>query len=77
MSLRPVQDAELKGKKVFLRVDFNVPLKEDGSVSDNTRILKTLPTIEYLLEEGAAVVIASHLGRPKGKVKTGWCGKRA
>lgn len=68
MSLRSVKDVAVKDKKVFLRVDFNVPLKEDGSVSDNTRILKTLPTIDYLLQEGAAIVIASHLGRPKGKI---------
>jgi len=61
-----IKDLELKGKKVFLRVDFNVPLK-DGKVVNDTRIRSSLPTIRYCIEHGAALVIASHLGRPKGK----------
>jgi phosphoglycerate kinase len=61
-----IKDVELKGKRVFIRVDFNVPL-ENGRVTDDKRIVETLPTINYVIEQGGKAILASHLGRPKGK----------
>ena len=60
-------DSEFDGKRVFVRVDFNVPIK-DGVISEDYRIRRTIPTIDYLIEKGARVILASHLGRPKGRV---------
>ena len=67
MSKLSIKDLDLDGKRVFMRVDFNVPLDEDGRVLDDTRIVETLPTIEYAVRHHARLVLASHLGRPKGK----------
>ena len=68
MAKLSIHDIELTNKRLFIRVDFNVPLTEDGTtITDDTRIVATLPTIEYALRHKAKVILASHLGRPKGK----------
>ena len=66
MNAKSIEDLDLKGKKVFVRVDFNVPIK-NGAITEDTRIRASLPTIKRALEKGATVILASHLGRPKGK----------
>jgi phosphoglycerate kinase len=68
MAKLSVKDLDLAGKKVFLRVDFNVPLDENLNIGDDTRVRAALPTINYIIEKGGIPIIASHLGRPKGKV---------
>ena len=67
MNKKTIKDIDLKNKKVFVRCDFNVPLDEEGNITDNRRIVGALPTIKYLLEQNCKIVLCSHLGRPKGE----------
>ena len=69
MSKKTIQDIDLKGKKVFVRCDFNVPMYENQNITDNRRIVAALPTIRYLIEQNCKIILSSHLGRPKGEVK--------
>ena len=69
MSKKTIRDIDLKGKKVLVRCDFNVPLDENRNITDNTRIVAALPTIKYLLENNCSIILCSHLGRPKGEFK--------
>ncbi len=70
MHKKTVSDIDVNGKKVLVRVDFNVPLDKHQNITDNTRIKAALPTINYLLENNAAIILMSHLGRPKGEIKS-------
>ena len=69
MSKKTVRDIDLKGKKVFVRCDFNVPMDENQNITDNRRIVSALPTIKYLIEQNCKIILCSHLGRLKGEVK--------
>ena len=69
MNKKTVRDIDIKKKKVFVRCDFNVPMDKEQNITDNTRIIAALPTIKYLLEQNCKIILASHLGRPKGEFK--------
>lgn len=69
MSKKTVKDIDLRGKKVFVRCDFNVPMDESQNITDNRRIVAALPTIKYLIEQNCKIILSSHLGRPKGEFK--------
>src|SRR5215471_10924373 len=64
---RTIEDLPVDGKRVLVRVDYNVPLNEQGAITDDTRVKETLPTLHYLLERNAALILCAHLGRPKGQ----------
>ena len=68
MGIKTISELDIAGRRLFIRVDFNVPLTPEGKVSDDTRIRESLPTIKLAIEKGARVILASHLGRPKGRV---------
>ncbi len=68
MNKKTIKDIDLAGKKVLMRVDYNVPVNDEGEITDDARIRETLPTLQYLFDAGAAVILMAHFGRPKGKV---------
>jgi phosphoglycerate kinase len=65
--LQTIKDVQLQGKTVLLRVDFNIPMNKDGTIIDDSKMKAALPTLEYILNQGARVIVMSHLGRPKGR----------
>lgn len=65
--MKTIRDLDISGKRVLIRVDFNVPMNEQGEITDDLRIRTVLPTIQYALEQGAKIILASHMGRPKGQ----------
>ena len=67
MAKKTVEDIQVQGKKVLVRCDFNVPLDENNVITDENRIKGALPTIKYLIEHGAKIILCSHLGRPQGR----------
>ena len=68
MNKKTIADIDVKGKRVLVRVDYNVPLDENGAITDDARIRETIPTLRHLLDNGARVVLMAHMGRPKGAV---------
>ncbi len=69
MPVKSIKELNIKGKRVFFRFDFNVPLDQTGSIKDDTRIRRAVPTIKYAIDQGAKSILSSHLGRPKGERK--------
>ena len=70
MNKKTIEDIEVKGKKVLVRCDFNVPLDKEGNITDENRIVGAMPTIKYLADNGAKVILCSHMGKPKGEPKS-------
>ena len=70
MAKLTIKDVDLKGKKVLVRVDYNIPLDKSQNITDDTRIKESIPTLKYLLDNNCKIILCSHLGRPKGKVAT-------
>ena len=69
MNKKTIKDIDIEGKKVLVRCDFNVPFDENRNITDNRRIIATIPTIKYLLDNNCKIILCSHLGRPKGEIK--------